>query len=686
MKTFLKIFAGLLVIIIIAVVAFVYTFDANNYKQDLTEVVEAITARPVNIAGDIELSLYPWIGIKVNHVTIENPPGFSKKTFATIGQFDIRINIMPLFQKRLNIEKLALHRLAVDFERNASGENNWSNFADSSEGDNVVTELGLNGLAIGGIEVANSKLTWLDVNTGKRFKISTMNLATEAVIEGQPLPLTLNAYIESNQPEWQASVNVKTKLEFNDDSIMFKANDLKLVVKVILPGATVDKVSFAMIADSEIDPQTQTAKLTNARFSVLGLVMDGTFDIENIFSVPVIQGPLKVRAFEAQKLAKHFKLDIPMMANTQSLKNISLTSSFKTDFESIYLDDIFANVDESQVKGFVHIEGMRQPVVRYGLSVDQIKLHDYRVIGNESSKDPIPLPLELIRSTDLEGTLDIETVMVDDVELTKLHITSQIKNGIVKADPITMLVGKSKVNATMQLDVRATPVGVFAVKANNIDAKASINPLLKSIIGDGAITLEGIVNADVRLSAKGLNVTAMKTTAQGVIKINMGKTIVQGIDLDHATRSITADYANKNNFRTSQSFVTDYNPQRKTEFKSLRATFKLSHGKLINSDLLLVSKQATITGSGSIDFIKEKLDYRPVIDMNVSNRVDIRDKLRDHPMEYHAHGAFENLTVEFNLKKYELLVGRLLVQEGKARRIKQKKNKSKNSWGNVLSK
>jgi AsmA protein len=686
MKTFLKIVAGLLVIIIIIVVTFVYTFDANNYKQDLAEVAEAITARPVNITGDIELSIYPWIGLKVNNVTIENPPGFSKKTFATIGQFDVRIKLMPLLQKRLDIEKLVLHRLLVDFEKNTAGENNWSNFADSSEGDNVIAELGLTGLAIGGIELTNSNLTWLDVNTDKQFKILTMNLGTEAVIKGQPLSLTLNAYVESNQPEWQASVTVKTKLEFNDDSFMFKANDLKLVVKALFPGAMVDKVSFAMIADSEINPQTQIAKLTNARLSVLGMIMTGTFDVENIFSVPVIQGTLKVRDFEARKVAKHFKVDIPLMANTESLKNISLTALFKTDFDSVYLDDISANVDESRVNGFVHISGIRQPIIRYGLKVDQIKLHDYRQISDESSEDQIPLPLDLIRSTDLEGVLDIETVVVDDIELTKFHITSQIKNSIVKAAPITMLVGESDVKATMKLDARVTPIGVFAVKVNNVDAKASINPLLKTIIGDGALTLEGIVNADVSLRTNGNSITAMKTAAQGTIKINMGKTIVQGIDLDHVTRSVTADYANKNNFRTSQSFVTEYNPDRKTEFKSLRATFKVSRGKLVNSDLLLVSDQANITGSGSIDFINGKLDYRPVVDMKVSNTIDIRDKLRDHPMEYHAHGAFENLMVEFNIKKYELLVGRLLVQEGKARRIKQKKNKSKNSWGNVLSK
>jgi AsmA protein len=686
MKIFFKIFAGLIVVLILAVVGFVYSFDANNYKEELTEIAESIVGRPITIAGDINISLYPWIGIKIDKVTIDNPVGFSKKTFATIGQFDVRIKITPLIQKRLDIEKLVMHRLAVDFEKNAAGVSNWSDITGSSESEGVEAEFGLAGLDIGGIELANSKLSWLDIKTGKRFKISTMKLSTKAVIEGQPLPVSMTAYIESNQPEWQASVNAKTKLEFNGDSVVFNANDLKLVVKALLPSSSVGNVSFVMQTDSEINLETKAAKLTKTRFSVLGLVMSGTFDVENIFSVPVIQGPVKVRTFEAQTLAKHFKITIPEMDNAQSLKKISLTTAFKTDFNAVYMDDIVAKVDESSVSGYLHITGMDKPVVRYDLKVDKIKWADYRSAESDASKDEMPLPLDLIRVTDLEGKVNIDIVTADEIKLTKVHATSRIKNGIVKVNPITLLVNESDVKAAMQLDARKKPKGMLVAKVKNVDANASINPLLKTIMGENALIIEGIVNADASIKTSGSNIAALKKLAKGKIKINMDKTIIQGIDLSHASRLAAADYANKNKFITRPSFVTKYEPGRKTEFKSLHATLDVSRGKLINNDLLLVSDAATITGSGSIDFTNEKLDYRPVIDMHIKNTVDMRDKFRDHPMEYHAHGVFKNLSNEFDVEKYELLLGRVLVQEGKRRRNIQRKNKSGNEWNNVLSK
>jgi len=680
MKTLLKIFAGLLVLLIIAVAGFLYTFDANDYKEELADIAETMTGRPVGIAGNVDISLYPWIGIKIEQLTIDNPPGFSQATFASIGEFDVKIEIMPLLEKRLNVEKLVMRRAVINFETNAAGENNWSDFTSAAESD----EQGLSGFTIGGVELTHSNLSWLDVATGKRFKVSKMKLATEAVIKDQPLPITFKARVQSNQPEWQASVFVKTSLEFDDDSPVFNANKLKLVVKALLPSSDLEKITVAMVTEGEINVQTRTAKLSKVRLSVLGLKMTGELNVDNIFSTPVIHGPLKVKPFEAQALAERFKISIPQMANDQSLRNISLKTSFKTDFDSIYLDDITASVDGSGVNGFIRISGFQQPVISYDLNVDSIALHDYYINDNVSAQRDWLLPLELIRSSDLAGTFNVEMLKVnDDIELKEFHLVSRIKDGIIKAEPVTMLVGESEVEATIRLDTRNMPEGEIAVNINNVDAKASINPLLKTIMGKDALVFEGLLNANANLQITGESIAQLKRSAKGTVNIDMNDLLVQGIDLDHASRTVVVVYANKNNFRTRKSFVTKYNPGRKTEFSHLSATFEVANSKWVNSDLSLVSEKINITGSGSIDFINRKLDYRPVVDVNVNSRVDIRDKLRDHPMEYHAYGSFKNLSYKFNSDKYDLLVGRLLLQEAKARNNRQAKQ---DSWNKYKSK
>ncbi len=686
MKTILKLLAGLVLLLVIAVAGFLYTFDANSYKKEITELAGMITDRRIAITGDMAVSLYPWIGVKVNGVSIDNTPGFSQQTFATIGQLDLNIKIMPLLQKRLEVDRLVLHDLDVNFEQNASGKNNWSDITGVSGRGQAGSESGLAGLSIGTIDLKNARLNWLDAATGKQFKISKMNLGTRLISAGQPLPLEMKALVESNQPEWMAAINAKTELLFDQDSALVEARGLKLSAKALLPDTEMGKLAIAMVSDGTFDLQTQSAKLTGTKLGMLGLVMAGTFDVENLFSVPTIQGPIKVKTFEAGKLAKHLKYDLPELANAQSLKKISLSAMLKTDFDSLRLDDISARVDQSKLDGFVHVAGIAQPRIRYQLTADQINLSDYLPVNRAADEGPAPLPLDYIKVAALDGELEVGTVLLNGIELKALQIATNSDQGVFNANPVTMQVHGGDVSAAMRLDARKTPAAILTADVKGVDASSSITPLLKTIIGDTAPKLSGLVDADININAKGHSLSAMKASAQGTIKLGMGAGSIQGIDFNYASQSVVVDYADRSDFRVSRTFNDEYVPDSVTEFDSLNASFRLNKGRLVNKDLLMVSKLVNVTGSGYIDLVNARLDYRPEIDMHVKKTGNVRDKLRDHPMMYHASGALGDVSYEFDAKRYDLHMGRLMIQEAKAHRNRQINKKSQNSWQNALSK
>ena len=685
-KTLAKILAGLVLLFVIAVGVFLYTFDANNYKQEITELAGVMTGRTISIAGDMDISVYPWIGIKVNDVTVGNSAGFSNPVFATIGQLDVSVKIMPLLSRHLDVDKLVLHRLAVNFEKNAAGENNWSDFSEVSDSSEVESRFGLAGLAVGRIDLKEASMTWLNTNTGKQFKISKMSLGTRAVSKGQPLPIELKALVESSQPEWMAAVNAKTTLEFSQDSAVFDAKGLKLSVKALLPDTEMGKLTVAMVSDGTVDLQTQSAKLTNTKVGLLGVVMAGTFDVEHLFSVPVIQGPVKVKTFEAAKVAEHLKLEMPQLNNPQSLKKIKLTGNFKTDFNSVKLDDISALVDQSKVTGFVHVAGLSRPVIRYQLEADQLNLDDYLPAAAAADQDETLLPLDFIRAAALDGVLDIEALGVGGVEATGFQVTSNIESGIVNANPVTMQLHDGEVSAALRLDASETPVLSVTAEVREVDADGSLNPLLQNMIGDQAPVFSGRVDADINLSARGFSLPALQRSAKGSVKFEMGSGTIKGVDFNHASQSVVVDYAERNDFRVSRTFNEEYVPDSITEFKSLKANFRISKGRLVNDDLLMVSDTVDVTGSGAIDFVNAKLDYRPEIDMHVGNTGNIRDKLRDHPMMYHAHGAFGEVRVDFDVARYDLHLGRLMIQEAKAHRNRRINSEKQHSWHNAVSK
>ena len=115
----IKYFFIFLVIALIALLAFVATFDANNYKSQIVEQVENATGRDFRIDGDINLSVFPWIGLKVEGVSLGNAEGFSAPQFASIKQIDVRVNVLPLLKKQVQINTIRLHGLDVSLEVDA---------------------------------------------------------------------------------------------------------------------------------------------------------------------------------------------------------------------------------------------------------------------------------------------------------------------------------------------------------------------------------------------------------------------------------------------------------------------------------------------------------------------------------------------------------------------------------------
>jgi AsmA protein len=121
-----KLILIVIAVLLLALLAFVATFDANNYKPEIIEQVEKATGRDFTIDGEINLSIFPWVGLKVEDVALGNEKGFQAAQFAAIKQLDIRVNVLPLLKKEVEINTIRLHGLDVSLEVAEDKSNNWS--------------------------------------------------------------------------------------------------------------------------------------------------------------------------------------------------------------------------------------------------------------------------------------------------------------------------------------------------------------------------------------------------------------------------------------------------------------------------------------------------------------------------------------------------------------------------------
>ena len=127
MKKWLKrVLVSLVVLLLVTFVGgavFLLTFDPNAYKYKLEEIVRSNYDRDLQINGDIELSLFPRIGLAVNQLSLSEPG--SDDVFVSINSARFAVAIWPLISNRFVVDHVAVSGFKAWVARNEAGELNF---------------------------------------------------------------------------------------------------------------------------------------------------------------------------------------------------------------------------------------------------------------------------------------------------------------------------------------------------------------------------------------------------------------------------------------------------------------------------------------------------------------------------------------------------------------------------------
>lgn len=132
MKIFLKIFVGLLILLVLGVCVFLWTFDLNQYRDVITEKVGTALGRSVKIEDmELKLSLIPTV--KVKGISISNPETFKENDpFVVIDAAEVTIAVMPFIMDRIiQVNDFQVGKASVNLVQNKN-QNNWTFVSNSS--------------------------------------------------------------------------------------------------------------------------------------------------------------------------------------------------------------------------------------------------------------------------------------------------------------------------------------------------------------------------------------------------------------------------------------------------------------------------------------------------------------------------------------------------------------------------
>lgn len=215
---------GLIVALPLIFVAIITaTFNPNNYKPMLVDLVKDKKQRTLSIPGELKLSFFPRLGVELGETSLSERN--SSKTFASIESAKLSVALMPLFSGRLVVDHVMLDGLTAKLQRAPDGSTNIDDLLSQEQEGEQNKQLDF---SIDGIRVTDAHLVLDDRQQKRRLQASDLQLKTGRLTDGVPSDIVLSTYLKGNNPQIDATVALQAEVRFDREKQQLAAKDMEL--------------------------------------------------------------------------------------------------------------------------------------------------------------------------------------------------------------------------------------------------------------------------------------------------------------------------------------------------------------------------------------------------------------------------------------------------------------------------
>ena len=200
---------GLIVVLIIAVVVILSTYNFNSLKPQITKAAKEATGRELTLGGDIRLKISLTPALVVENVSFQNAPWGSRPEMAKIKRFEVQVALIPLISKRIELKRLILVEPDILVETDKSGKSNLEfetppKAVSEKRKEDVPAkkEMKLPALVVNELRITKAQVTYRDGRSGKTMVVALETLT--AAVAGLESPVTLKLKGAYNSEPFEA--------------------------------------------------------------------------------------------------------------------------------------------------------------------------------------------------------------------------------------------------------------------------------------------------------------------------------------------------------------------------------------------------------------------------------------------------------------------------------------------------
>ncbi|MGB1187270.1 MAG: AsmA family protein [Cycloclasticus pugetii] len=604
MRTLFKILGGLVLLLVVTIIVAPMLIDPNDYREEIQAVVKDKTGRDLSINGDLNLSIFPWVGVGINEVSLSNATGFNAEYFAEIQEANVKVKLLPLLSRQVEVSTVVLKGMRLNLAKDKRGKTNWEDMIQSSaEGDKKPSDTNadqasgaaLGAIAIGGVQIVDASISWDDASKGESYNLTDLGLSTDALSLGSPMGVELAFTVESSKPKATIRLKLDGDVVINEGLNKFDFQDLALAI------------------DAAGEPVPNGAmKVDIATHLVADLAKSGSLTLD----------PMTI------------KFDDSTLSGKASVNNFDKPAvTFDLAVDTI-------NIDRYLPK--TATEGSQSSA------------------GNSASVPPPAavalIPVQTVRDLNINGLFVVKSLIVNGLTAQEASVKVVAKNGVLNSQQSVKKFYNGSYDGKTTVDARQnTPRISVKEQVTGVD----IEPLMVDLMGESKVS--GVANIKAALTTRGNTVAAFKSALNGTAQFSFEDGTVKGIDVAALIKQGEAVLKGDVSALAAQGTG-------ETAFANMSGTAQITNGLVNNQDLLMASPLINIKGAGTANLVSEVLDYRLTLQrtkaLSEAEQADAED-LKNMLIPVNVSGTFAKPSIKVDTKAIVLETQKEKIEEKK---------------------
>ena len=559
----LLIFAAILVALLVLLVAGAPLIVSTDLaKERIADQITSWTGRQVSFRGEPSVSLYPYLTVSLDGLTLANPPSDGDQPFMTVDRLMAKLKLWPLLFGRVEVAEFRLVRPRINLRVDADGRPNWLMRRGTVAGEAA---------AIDPTPPASRPPRPDNVNIRLgRFVVSDGIV----VYDDQPAHRRDEARAVDLDVTWPGTLQAASgrgSLIWRNEPVEFNAT-VNAPLELMAGGAS--PMRFAL-----------TSKPVRISFTGNALRLDNL----------QVEGDTTLATPSVRRIIEW--LGLPMGAGP-ILGTGSITGKMNWVGPSISFADAEVALDGNTGEGALGVTFRRgRPIFQGTLDFAKLDLSPYveaAAAGLQAAGPwPIaPVALPMASSCDFDLRISTGEILLGSAELGKAAASVTMKDGRLAIEIGDAEFHGGHVEAQVAGELQDNMlVGTAAAKFDGVPLQQSLAALA------GVAPLDGTGSATIAISARGRSWGEFADALAGTAKVSIDNGAVAGIDI--------AALAGAMKGPGSDAYLPAGGT---TAFTTLAATLKLDEGAISTDDLHAEGSGFSVDMAGSASLFSAALD------------------------------------------------------------------------------